>query len=255
MQNVELEVLSQVSGILGLLTLIVAFFYGSIVLKKGFKHKKKTLFYFFFTVIFTVSPWYPSGFGYLYWLLTKEVLPYVIYVIIGTFFVPIAVLSWFQIYMDALLKSKKKIITSLFSGLTIAFYIYMIYFLFFAQNAPVQELIGIKRNPIDIDYKGFTVVYLIICVFITISSGIHFSFVSMGIKDDKPVVWKGRFLLISFILFTIGAVGDSLIELDIISLIIIRFFMLISTTFFYIGFIMPKWMQKILKLEKQQIET
>jgi hypothetical protein len=255
MQYVELEVLSQVSGVLGLLTVFVAFFYGSIVLKKGFEHKKKTLFYFFFTVIFTVSPWFSSGFGYLYWLLTQEVLPYVIYVIIGTFFVPIAVLSWFQIYMDALLKNKKKIVTFLFTGLTIAFYIYMIYFLFFAQNAPVEELIGIKRNPIDIDYKGFTIVYLIICVLITISSGVHFSLVSMGIKEDLPVVWKGRFLLISFILFTIGAVGDSLIELDIISLIIVRSFMFISTTFFYVGFIMPKWMLKILKLEKHKIET
>lgn len=249
MELVELDLLSQLSGILGLLTLIIAFFYGFIVLKKAFEYKRKVLFYFFFTVIFTVSPWYPSGFGYLYWLFTEETLPYIIYVLIGTVFVPFAVLSWFQIYMDALLKNKKKIATIIFSILTVAFYAYLIYFLFFAQNAPVEELIGIKRTPIDIDYKGFTIIYLIICVLITISSGLHFSLVSIRIKKDPPVVWKGRFLLLSFILFTIGAVGDSLLELDVITLIIMRSLMFISTTFFYIGFIMPKWMKKILKLK------
>jgi hypothetical protein len=61
-----LDDFTRLSGLLGLISLFIAWFYGSIVLYKAIKEKQKILYYFFFAVIFTMSPWYPSGLVYLF---------------------------------------------------------------------------------------------------------------------------------------------------------------------------------------------
>jgi hypothetical protein len=115
--------------------------------------------------------------------------------------------------------------------------------LLIAPGAPIQNLIATERGPLDVDYQGFVLLYMMISVLTAIISGIHFSIASMKI-DSKEVQWKGRFLLISFIAFGIGAFGDA-----VVTLLIFRVLLLISSLFFYIGFIMPKWMKKILSLK------
>ena len=106
---IVLDDLSQLSGLFGLIAVLVAWFYGAIVLYKYFQTKEKSLFYFFLAIIFTMAPWYPSGLGYVYWLFTREELAYQVYVLLGTLGTPIALLSWLQIYMPALHKKKKRI--------------------------------------------------------------------------------------------------------------------------------------------------
>ncbi len=87
---VELDYLTQLSGILGFLAVAITWLYGGIVLYKYIKTKEKVLFYLFLAIIFTMSPWYPSGFGYVYWLITREEIAYPVYVLLGTLGVPIA---------------------------------------------------------------------------------------------------------------------------------------------------------------------
>jgi hypothetical protein len=88
-----------------------------------------------------------------------------------------------------------------------------------------------------------------ICILIGTITGMHFSIVSMRIEKNPLVHWKGRFLLVSFILFAVGAVGDALIELTPFTLILIKVVLILSSFFYYIGFMMPKWMIKILSIE------
>jgi len=248
MMFVALDDFTQLSGLLGLITVCIAWFYGIIVLYKAIKEKQKILYYFFFAVIFTMSPWYPSGLGYLYWLFTREIFEYSFYVLLGTIGVPFALYAWLQIYLPALHPNKKKIVTISTIIFSIVFYVYLIFFLFSAPGAPVDELIGIKRNAMDIDYKGFVLVFLAFSLLVSTITGNDFSIASLKVKD--PVIrWKGRFLILSFNLFAIGAIGDGFIPLTPITLIIFRTFMLLANTFYYIGFIMPKWMKKILSLE------
>ena len=248
MMFVALDDFTQLSGLLGLIAVCIAWFYGIIVLYKAIKERQKILYYFFFAVIFTMSPWYPSGLGYLYWLFTREVFDYPFYVLLGTIGVPFAIYAWLQIYLPALHPSKKKGVTLSIIIFSIVFYIYLIFFLFIAPGAPVDGLIGIKRNAIDIDYKGFVMVFLAISLLISTITGNEFSIASLKVKDPA-IRWKGRFLILSFNLFAIGAIGDGFIPLTHITLIIFRSFMVLASTFYYIGFIMPKWMKKILSLE------
>lgn len=104
---IQLDDLTQLSGLFGFFAVMIAWLYGLIVLLKFFKTKEKSLFYFFLAIIFTMSPWYPSGLGYIYWLFTRQEIAYQVYVLLGTIGVPIALLSWLQIYMPALHPKKK----------------------------------------------------------------------------------------------------------------------------------------------------
>jgi len=246
---IALDDLTQLSGIFGFIAVVIAWFYGIIVLIKYVKTKEKMLFYFFLAIIFTMSPWYPSGLGYIYWLFTRQEIAYQVYVLLGTIGVPIALFSWLQIYMPTLHQKQKDLVTMVIICLTILFYIYLFISVFFAPGAPVEDLIGIKRNPIDIDYKGFILVFLAISLLISTITGNDFSIASLKVKDNPAILWKGRFLIISFNLFAIGAIGDGFIPLTPVTLIIFRTFMMISSTTYYIGFILPKWMRKILSLE------
>ncbi|MFX0001565.1 MAG: hypothetical protein ACFE9Q_14960 [Candidatus Hodarchaeota archaeon] len=247
--QVVLDNLTQLSGIFGFLGVAIAWLYGGIVLYKAIKSKEKMLYYFFLAVIFTISPWYPSGLGYIYWLFTREALTYPVYVLMGTIGAPIALFAWLQIYMPALHAKQKNIATIIAIIISIAFYIYLIYFLFFASGAPVEGLIGVKDSAIDISYKGFVLIFLAFSLIISTITGNEFAIASLKIKDNPVIVWKGRFLILSFNFFTIGAIGDGFIPLSPATLIIFRLFLMLASTFYYIGFIMPGWMKKILKLE------
>jgi hypothetical protein len=231
-----------------MISLAVAWFYGALVLIKAIQLRYKILYYFFFAIIFTMSPWYPSGLGYIYWLFTNEELIYPVYVLLGTLGVPIALIAWFQIYTPTLHPKLKKpllISTAIFS---LVYYIYVFFFLFYAPGAPVKSLIGIKENAIDIEYTAFAFIFLAVSLLLSTITGNEFSIHSMK-NNDKTIKWKGRFLILSFNLFAIGAIGDGFLPLTTVTLIIFRIIMLLASTFYYIGFIMPKWMKKILKLD------
>ena len=245
--EVELSETGHLSGVLGIFAIGVAFLLGAIVLYKAIKLKQKTLFYFFLTVFFTISPWYSSGFGYIFLLITKNHLDYRFYVLLGTIFIPIAIHGWLTIYMEVLFPQKKNFVLISYAIISIIFYIYLFLFLYFCPGAPMESMIGIKRNPIDIEYRGFVFIYLGLMIITAVLTGIHFSIISLK-SDTIEVKWKGRFLLSAFILFGIGAIADGLSELSLLFLFIFRVILLVSASLFYIGFIMPKWMRKIIKI-------
>ncbi|MFX0002647.1 MAG: hypothetical protein ACFE9C_07615 [Candidatus Hodarchaeota archaeon] len=247
--QVVLDDLTQLSGIFGFLAVAIAWLYGGIVLYKYIKSKQKVLFYFFLAIMFTMSPWYPSGLGYIYWLITRQEIIYPAYVLLGTIGVPVALLSWIQIYMPALHQKWKGIATWTVMCLSIVFYVYLFYFLFFAPGAPVDALIGIKDSAIDISYKGFVLGFLAISLIISTVTGNDFAIASFKEKNDPVLKWKGRFLLLSFNLFAIGGIGDGFLPLTPASLIIFRTLMMFSSTFYYLGFILPGWTRKLLKIE------
>lgn len=238
------------SGIFGFLAVAITWIFGGITLYKARKYREKTLYYFFFSVIFLISPWYPSGLGYIYWLITQEAIAYPVYVLLGTIGVPIALYSWLQIYMPALHPKQKKLITIFTIAISIAFYIYVFIFLF-AFGDPVESLIGIKRNVIDIDYKGFVLVFLAFSLVISTVTGNDFAVASFKTKNNPEIRWKGRFLILSFNLFAIGAIADGFLPLNLVTLVIFRIFLMLSSTFFYIGFILPDWFKRLIKLKNK----
>jgi hypothetical protein len=247
--QITLDNLTQLSGIFGFLAVAIAWLYGGIVLYKYIQTKERILFYFFLAIVFTMSPWYPSGLGYIYWLITKQEIAYPFYILIGTLGVPVALLSWIQIYIPALHPKWKNIVTWVIICFSVIFYIYLFYFLFAASGAPVVDLIGIKDSAIDISYKGLVLGFLAFSLLVSTVTGNDFAIASLKAKNDPVLKWKGRFLILSFNLFAIGGIGDGFLPLSPATLIVFRTLMMLASTFYYIGFILPGWVKKLLKID------
>jgi hypothetical protein len=169
-------------------------------------------------------------------------------VLLGTLGVPIALLSWFQIYITILHPKLKYHLLISTTIISIIYYLYLVVFVFIVPGAPIEALIGIKQSAIDIEYKAFALIFLAFSLTVSTITGNEFSIHSMR-SEDKTIKWKGRFLILSFNFFAIGAIGDGFLPLTPLTLIIFRIFILLSSTFYYIGFIMPKWMKKLLTLK------
>ncbi|MHA2397893.1 MAG: hypothetical protein ACXADU_03260 [Promethearchaeota archaeon] len=246
---ITLDNLTQLSGLFGFLGISISWLFGVIVLIQYIRTRETRLFYFFLSIIFLVSPWYPSGLGYLYWLITAEEIAYQIYVLLGTIGVPIALYSWLQIYMPIMHNKYKTKAIWLITGISIIFYIYLALCVLIIPGAPIEALIGIKRSAIDIDYKGFVLGFLAFSLVISSITGNDIAIASLKAEADPILKWKGRFLFLSFNLFAIGSIGDGFIPLTPVTLIVFRTFIMLSSTFFYAGFILPKWIRKFLSVE------
>jgi hypothetical protein len=144
---VELDDLSQISGLTGVIGLGIVILFGILVLHEAIIKKERILFMFFIAIIFTVSPWLPCDLGYLYWLMTKNEIYYQIYVLLGTIGLPIAILAWLEIYMTIIYPDKKKLVLLSYTIFSLTFYVYVLYFIYFAPEAPIKDMIGYKRTP------------------------------------------------------------------------------------------------------------
>ena len=245
--------LAQISGITALIAVSISFLLGFIVLIKYFKTKQILIFNFFLCIIFTASPWYPSGLGYLYWIITGEFLTYQIYVLIGTVGIPIAILAWLNVYFSTINPKKKKLVLILYGIFSIFFEMYLFYFLLLAPGAPVNSLVGIiidQANPMDIDYKGFVLIFLGLSILTACITGFHFAAKSMKKEEPPEIRWKGRFLLVAFLFFGISAIFDALIEMGPILLVIMRIILALAMFLFYLGFILPGWSRKLLSIKE-----
>lgn len=250
--------LAQISGLTALISVSISFLLGFIVLIKYFKTKQVLIFNFFLCIIFTSSPWYPSGLGYLYWIITGEFLTYQIYVLIGTVGIPIAILAWLNVYLSTINPKKKKLVLLLYGIFSIFFELYLFYFLLLAPGAPVDSLLGIiidPTNPMDIDYKGFVLIFLGVSILTSCITGFHFALKSMKKEEIPEIRWKGKFLLIAFLFFGISAIFDALIEMGPILLIVMRIILALAMFLFYLGFILPRWSRKILSIKEESTFT
>jgi len=251
--------LAQISGMTAAISLCIGWFLGAIVLAKAIKTKQIIIFMFFLAILFTLSPWYPSGMGYMYWVFTHgEIFSYEFYILLGTVGIPIAIIAWLYVYMGTINPKKRKLVLLIFGMLSIIYEIYIFYNLFFAEGAPVMEALGTFEfydNPTDIKYHSLVLIFLAGFICTAVITGIHFSLTSMKIKENKELQWKGRFLFIAFLMFGFAATFDAIIPMETFLLVVIRLILMATTVFFYLGFILPKWIKKILKIEEEDLPT
>ena len=246
---------TQLAGLLILISICFVITLNVFVLRIATKRKNKLLYAFCLFLLCINTPWMPSGFGYLVWLITGEIISYQIYVILGTTGVPIAFLTWFYIYTKLLHPHWKKYVLISVGLFSIIFYVYVFYYLFFAPGAPIENMIGIKKTELDIEYRAFVIIYIACLLIIGAPTFLHFAIASIRTKDDPKIQWRGRFILISLILFMIGAPIDALYTPEPIFLVLIRIILILTALFFYLGFVMPNFLKKLLKLEMEEQPT
>jgi len=237
---------TQVSGLLTLIIVLFSFFFGALILRKAIATKEKILYFCFFMIVFSISPWYSIALGYLLWFLTKEELIYELHIILNLLFVPIGYIAWLNIYLTAINPKKKKSVIIINGIYSILMELYMFYFLYFATNAPVKSLLG-SVYELQPTYAGFLIIYSLTILVVILITGIHFSIFSIKKAYNEEIRWKGRFLFVAFILYFLEVSLDVIILNKLVFFIIIlRILLLIAIFLFYLGFILPNWIKKVL---------
>jgi hypothetical protein len=133
---------------------------------------------------------------------------------------------------------KQKIILIIFAIIGILIEIYLVYFII-VDPCVLGELQGI----VDIEFRGLLRIYLLIDILLVLVLG--FLIALNSLRTETPEIkLRGKFLMLAFISWTVGAIADASLPLNFITLTIIRIVLITSAIEFYIGFILPDWIKK-----------
>ncbi len=238
-----MEPLDFINGIFSVIFVFISLFVGLVIFLKYFKYKEKIYLYVGTTWILISCPWWPSSLSFLIALTNGSGLSSPIYFLLGNFVIPLAIIFWFLAFTEFLYTEKRKLFLVIFTIYGLIFEIVLFSLLFLNPS-----LIGTLNPPVDVSYKSFILLYLLSSVSIVAITGIMFARLSMKSKDAE-VNLKGKFLVLSFITFLIGAILDSAMPLNAVTIVITRLILITSAIFWYGGFLLPRWMKKYLLKE------
>ena len=100
------------------------------------------------------------------------------------------------------------------------------------------RVIAVFVNPVDITLGLYTITYLLLILGMILLSGIVLA-IEFFTKGNPETKLKGKFLLIAFVIFVIGAFLETFISFPPI-----RLLLAFSGIMFYIGFMMPESIKK-----------
>lgn len=258
----NLSLASQIIGIVSIIQAAIIISISLAVLKKWYQYKSKELLYLFLFMYFSSSNLFPFLSGYIGWLMSGGVvLPYEFYALLSNFLLPIVIIAWSLLYLSlsSVFRDRKKIrltILILISIYSIIFEIYLFYFLFFSPNAPEMAMIGILIERSDLQLRSFVLIYAISIMVWNLITGTHFSI--EGIKSEDPRVRvKGKILLLAFIFMFLEIIIEGFVlSGGTLNLVLERIIggSIDITTFIllYLGFVLPKWFQKLTKVENNE---
>ena len=186
-------------------------------------------------------PWAGCAFSFLFIVLTGEGLTARPYFFVMTFWMAITLFFWMWTMTDLMAKKKQKIILSFYAITGIIFEIYFVYILIIDPS-----VIGvIQTPPLDSNYHGITMFYTIFGL-ISISLSL-FLFIRVSLKvENLDVKLKAKILLIAMISYIFGAILDAYLTLTILTIFITRIILISSAIEFYIGWILPEPVKKLL---------
>jgi len=240
-----LTTIDLVNGILSLIFIAIATIVGLKVVLRYVKTKKTTPLYIGIAWIIIVSPWWGSATSVLVALATGgDGLSLPAYLLIANFLSPFFMVFLMAGFTNFYFKEKQKIIVGICLIIEIIFEIYLIFFIIVDPRVH-GELNGV----VDISYAGIWRIYLIIHIILILIIGTAIAVNSIK-SQDTEIKFRGIFLLLAFISFTIGAIADASLTLNFVTLLIIRIILISSALEFYLGFIMPDWIKNILIKEK-----
>jgi hypothetical protein len=217
-------------------------------LLKYFKLRDQNFIFVGLTWIGMSEPWVPSAISFISILITGSGLPLEIYAILGNVLIPASVFCWFVAFTNLIYPEKKKLLLIIYFIIGVLFEI-----IFFTLLIINPTLIGVFAAEsalvhIDIEYKTFILGYLLFIDATILITGIIFSRESL--KSSEPAInLKGKFLLLAFLAWCIGGLLDSALPLNIITLPITRILLVSSGILFYLGFILPPGIQRLLLKE------
>jgi len=222
-----------INGLFSLLFVIFSLIIGLKIALKYREHKQRTLILVGITWIVMSKPWWGSSISFLVYLYNGVGISIFWYVLINFSFISLVIIVWLVALNDLTKIGQFKVIMSAFIIYAVIFEVLILYFLITDVS-----VLGVLVDPVNIDLGLFLIVYLLIDLVIFIISGFYFAFKSL--QSDKPEIkLKGRFLLLAFLIYLIGAALETVLSVPPFRLILV-----LSAIMFYIGFMMPEMVKK-----------
>ncbi len=228
------------NGTTSLIVSIVSIVIGIKLTFKYFKYKERALLFAGLTWLLMYEGWWGPSLSFLMLIFTNQPLPIEIFFIISMSLIPLGITIWMIAFTDLKYKKFQKPLLILFIIQMIFFEIFSMYFLF-TDASIIIESIGV----IDANYKSFIIFFLIEIAILLIITGTLFAWESFKLEKQEMRL-KGIFMLIGFIFLIVGSLLDVFLELDIITLLIYRSLLVVSSFTFYFGFFLPKPFKKLL---------
>ncbi|MHA1492136.1 MAG: hypothetical protein ACTSRI_21110 [Promethearchaeota archaeon] len=229
----DLNEVDILNSALFLIFVAISLIIGIKILLKYFTYNRKVFITVGLTWIFLSSGWWGVSISFLGELFFNTRLAPFHTRVIGRIFLPFAIICWIYSFSVLVYPSLKTKIISIYSVICFSY-----------EGAFIIILIV---NP---DFIGTTVnigtfsiaifLFNIFSIFTTIITGILFTRKSME-SDDKKTQWKGRFLILAFISFTIGSTLEVMLFLNPPEILrtIVRVILISSTIEYYLGFFLP----------------
>ena len=218
-----------INGLFSILLIVVFVVVGFKILLKYKEYKKKIFFLTGIAWIGISEPWWPSATGFLMVLITGGGLSLEAYLILNNMFLPIFLFSWLMAVTEMVQTKRRVLILIVYLLIALILETLMIYYLI----TDISKL-AVMVSPVDIDFGFITILHLAFNLIVFMISGILFSLKTLNLEDSENKL-RGKFLLLAFILFLIGALLEIVITLPPNRIIILS-----SAIIFYIGFMMPK---------------
>ena len=224
-----------------LVAIVISILIGLIIISKYFKFKQRN---FLLIGIFWTGltfPWLPTAITFIMVLTVGRGLPVQGYILIGIMILPLTVLCGLTAFTSLLGVKRKRRRAILLSVLVFNLVYESLIIYFLIRNV---DIIARLADVLTIQWSIFSQIYFIINLVLFLVTGILFSRKSLQ-SESKEIRFKGKLLMAAFISFTIGTVLDFAIP-NPITYIIARLILLSSSIEFYIGFLLPERIKRLL---------
>ena len=232
-----LEILNQIELIQvssSLFFVIISLIVGFKILFTYFKYKNEVFITVGITWIFLSSPWWGNAISFFTFALYEQEISLFWDLFLGNIFLAVAVLCWVYSFCDLLYKHLKKRIMTIYFLICIPYEIFLIIFFFTDLS-----IIGTSTARFNTEHNIYPFSFQILAILTALITGILVAKASIK-SSDKKIQWKGRFLLIGFVSFTLAAIFDAAIPMTPILLAIIRIVLISSAIEYYLGFLLPE---------------
>lgn len=235
----QLELLEVSSS---LLFVIISLIIGFKILFTYYTYKDKAFITVGITWILLSSPWWGNAISFFSFALYEQEISLFWDLFLGNVFLTVAMLCWVYSFCEFLYKHLKKRIMTIYLIICVPFEIFLIIFFFVDLS-----IIGRSVARFNTEHNIYPFSFQVFAILTFLITGILIARASLK-SSDKKIQWKGRFLLIAFISFTLAAVFDAAIPMTSIILAIIRIILISSAIEYYLGFLLPdklaNWLTK-----------
>ena len=223
-----------IQGFAGLISLAISIFVGLKIISKYFTYKRVELLTVGLMMVFITSAWWGASLAFIMYFVFNSELSDVSYIFISYGLVSLASIFWIFSFGYLVYPKLKWKLLSIWLAISIVYTIFFMYYLFINPSFLAERI-----TPFDSETRYFVSGYVLLSLLMSLITQIIFLRVSLQ-SNDPRIRWKGKFIFLGLIVFLIGAILDSVIALDPVTLFITRILLVISSILGYIGWIMPE---------------